>query len=737
MRLVRPAVALLLWLGLACFCVAPGAAGERRVVRVDSDPTKLWVFPPARPQSREVAFDSSAAETVSIGYLSTSQDPDKVGVGGKWDFDTETAGTDSTQGWMFMRAPQDRDQAYYPTPRSRSFWYLDYGNNINAGNHELWRSRLAARRSFRRTGLAGVWHVDDMAGIAGSTPLSGSRSAWCGLRLNGDTHVADELTGNFINSDQQYSDFQGTGAVRSVFPGYANQWDQMMYRDFPTTGSPIPLTFRFRMNLSRVGPTTSDTGGTGWFTPDPTDTLNLVINPIDSLEVWVGVPRPDGPGSGVYDRARKWLSEVLRFDLPGSGQPVELFSAYGKVPLPVRPDTSISPIEIPDFSAVSDSVRVVFRVKTNRTDSDLIGPLVPGGFNSIDGAVLVDDVLVGTTLSDFEDGLAIRPRALLGPAGEETLIDPGTTWIATGRPPPHYGHVHSLSTLPYEGLPGDCNMEGNVLLNADHDVGHRYRRESQNWAVSPTIYLTGPRSALQGIPPTMRSEADQLNMEHDFYSGYDSQEISGILSSYGVRFAGTGDPTLLQPGFPAVSAWSPVNFPGGGFLFGSTFCALTHADVFQGQIPIAKVDSLQIAVMTQTRCARFGSADCGNARGHYWDNIRAQFIRSTPFTGVEGGSTLDFVRGAYPNPSRDGSATIEFELRRAVPVILRFYDLRGALVHEATVQGAPGGNRYRWDGTTKAGGSRLAAGIYFYRLFATGVEFHDNGQRVVFLGGGP
>jgi len=68
-----------------------------------------------------------------------------------------------------------------------------------------------------------------------------------------------------------------------------------------------------------------------------------------------------------------------------------------------------------------------------------------------------------------------------------------------------------------------------------------------------------------------------------------------------------------------------------------------------------------------------------------------------------------------------------------VPVTIRFYDLRGALVHEALLGGKPGDNQYRWDGTTRTG-AVAASGIYFYRLYADGVEFRNNLQRVVFVG---
>jgi flagellar hook assembly protein FlgD len=97
-------------------------------------------------------------------------------------------------------------------------------------------------------------------------------------------------------------------------------------------------------------------------------------------------------------------------------------------------------------------------------------------------------------------------------------------------------------------------------------------------------------------------------------------------------------------------------------------------------------------------------------------------------------SALNFVRGAVPNPSAAGPATVRFSLARAARVTLRFYNVAGRLVHEAVLDGLAGDNAYRWDGATSAG-MRAAAGVYFYRLSAPGLEFQNNAQRMVLLGG--
>src|SRR5204863_3396804 len=99
-------------------------------------------------------------------------------------------------------------------------------------------------------------------------------SAWCGLRLTADPNAPiDPYTGNAYTSDLEYVDFKGSNATRSDYPGYASQWDQLLYRDFPyNAGNPGTVTFNYRAELNSSGtgdPGTPPNDGCGWFTPDP------------------------------------------------------------------------------------------------------------------------------------------------------------------------------------------------------------------------------------------------------------------------------------------------------------------------------------------------------------------------------------------------------------------------------------------------------------------------------------
>jgi hypothetical protein len=113
-----------------------------------------------------------------------------------------------------------------------------------------------------------------------------------------------------------------------------------------------------------------------------------------------------------------------------------------------------------------------------------------------------------------------------------------------------------------------------------------------------------------------------------------------------------------------------------------------------------------------------------------------QCARVNPIIGVGDvpGLALNFVRGAFPNPSVAGAASVRFSLAQPAKVTIRFYNVAGRLVHEAVIDGHVGAdNLYRWDGVTSTG-VKAASGVYFYRLTAPGVQFQNNSQRMVLLG---
>src|ERR1041385_4917831 len=104
----------------------------------------------------------------------------------------------------------------------RPWWALDYGNY---GSYII-KAQSSARRTF---GVVSYWHDDPgkNAGAAvGWAPLSGTRSAWCGMRQHGDLTVKDPVTGNYYSEDAvSISGDNGTagGGGIKLFPGYLDQ----------------------------------------------------------------------------------------------------------------------------------------------------------------------------------------------------------------------------------------------------------------------------------------------------------------------------------------------------------------------------------------------------------------------------------------------------------------------------------------------------------------------------------
>lgn len=584
----------------------------------------------AQPPStapRVTAQQSAAAlDTIWVGFSPASADVNKVAAGGRWDF--ESTLPDSSQFWTFTQGPSSNDAGLHPLPSQRPWWYLDHGNSVNG----------VRRSGLRKYGLVGVWHRDPLTGV--SPPIAGN-AAWCGLRAPGDVTVIDPVTGNPYNGDQQQGDFEGGTGVRSGWPGYADQWDQILYRDFPTTGAMIPLGFDMRLRLSLVIP--SDPGGSAWFTPDPTSPANLETGMPDVFRVWVGVPYT-GP---TWDTDRRWLSEVLDYGQPFATQPALLYQASGiNPPLAAGPAAS-TPVAlmIPDYSAASPVVRVAFQVKTNRTTSDF--RTGPGGFNSTDGAAVLDNVGVGPSMSTFEAANSIVARS--------QGIAPTAAWITTGKPAPAYGHSESLSGLPFTPV-GPCNLTGRAMLLSNHDFGDTPEPESNNWAVSPTIALSGPRATAQGISSTLRNEISEVVIQFDVYGGPVNPADPEIFFSYGLRTRGTSHLALLQPVDPQIPAWTSFQSPPEVFTLGGDSCRFVLRGKVTGYVPWASVDSLQVALQSWVRCGPGASASCLQPYGGYIDNIRVGFVRGVPAPGygIEGEFPVTFSVNGPVDPNTEG-----------------------------------------------------------------------------------
>jgi hypothetical protein len=642
---------------LLCYTLAFPVPGEERRAFEDGLGIKQLLHEPGYG----LRHATSQVDTIYVGYLSASSDPNGIGVGGVWDFDTDVSGTDSTQFWQFF--PCDwrfESTTALPSLFERPSWYFDYGNEVNIGDTNLWIDREVRGDTYRRTGITGVWHVDGMAGV--SSPISGSSSGWCGLRGPSDVSVIDELTGNPINADVTRTWAFGGQPILGSYPGYSNQMEQILYRDVAVLPGDDILSFRFRTDLSESKST--ETNGSAWFNPNPTTLANYVFNPVDSLMVWVGVPRedlydPNTNPAGVYDSNRRWLSDVIDFN--STLQPAKLFAQHGKAPL-VGPDTTVTVI-LPELGP--SVLRIAFQIKTNRQYSDESYGL--DGYDSIDGAALIDDVILnGETIGDFESPTDIRPRLLLDGAGNTTEIDPLTAWITTGRPPASYAHIHNLDDLPFLDPcgfldpPGRlCDVTDNALLLSNHDdVDHRLNRESWVGAESPTIDLS------PGSPITQAGVGSTHNLfrlEYQLYTG-EMDLDRAVFWNVGARYHG---PTFLQQADELVPGWSPnITASHLSFVPDQACRVISSGTDLDGLIPPpSQLDSMKVLIWMQTRCSRFGATVlCGLPGGGYFDNIRACFtagkgagVTAQPWDLLQ--DTFPFNENVQPGSSGFDSTT--------------------------------------------------------------------------------
>jgi hypothetical protein len=576
---------------------------------------------------------SSQADTIWVGYLPGSRSPVNpygVGAGGVWEFDRETSGTDSTQFWQFLLLSYRSESSTTPDPNERPFWYLSHGNEVNIGNTNLWLDREnrgvqaqntgpATSAGYLRTGITGYWHVDDMNGV--SSQISGLGSAWCGLRGPGHSRFLDRVTGNPLNGDlHRYWSFGGQ-LINGSWPGYGNQIDQILYHDVTLAvgdGSDV-LSFKFRTDMSDARDT--ETGGSRWYNPDPTAPSSWVANPIDSLMLWVGIPREN-----VYDINKRWLSEVIDFNQPLATQPQKLFAQHGKAPV-TSSDTTVT-VNLPGWGA-GTTIRLAYQVKTNRQFSDETYNLQK--YDSAEGAALLDDVVMnGALIGNFDIPHDITPRALLPGNGEMVIQNPAVKWITTGKPPTGYGHIHNVFDLSYDdpcgalGAPDRlCDLIDNVLVLSDHeDPDHAFFRESWVGAESPTIALyDGSPLATAGVGDP---DHDVLRLEYQLYTG--TMDVDqAVFWNVGARYHGPG---YLQQADEIVPGWSDNIVAPLVMMESDPRCVVfnTGTDLDGIIPPPSQLDSLKVFVWAQTRCSRFGASFlCGKTNGTYFDNIRVGF----------------------------------------------------------------------------------------------------------------
>jgi hypothetical protein len=594
-----------------------------------------------------------------------------------WDNTVGTQAADSLEGWWPVRRQYNSTGGLTLTDDMRPWWAIDHGNLANY----VISQQSAAKRTF---GVVGIWHADPgrNAGVAVPwTPLSGTNSAWCGLRQHGDQSVKDAVTGQAFNQDtEQYlhDAITGGGGSPQNFPGYPDQIDQILYRDIAmTVVQSLTVSFKYRTQMS-TSINTSAATRTGWFHGDPLAVTagNFISSsaaganaPQDSFMVYVGAPvndaacvYSDGVTRPVYDKQRRWFSEVLKVFGAGANY-FEIFQTTGNNPADTLGATpTAGPIVVPAatintiLGGLNGNVRLAFRCKTNRgfADSDSRS----SGYSSFGyGAVQVDDVTIDkgagpVVIGDFETpeqgGVNAIDNRFPLPAG----LTSTDVWRSTGKPPAEYFHAQNLASLTYNDLCGPpnsparvCNIGGVVLTVGNHDDAENagdsrfaaFREVSQD-VVSPTINLVEAAPGVpnsQGITATIAVASDNILLWYDIYAGMFNLAFSGESWNFGLQTY----PAIMPNG---GKCWGQLQRD--GFLvFNPEPQCFTDAEPLLSTLPFGFgsgiPDSMRVYLSHQQQCFRFAiSLGCNSNEGGYFDNVSVAFVDKP---GVPGQASAD------------------------------------------------------------------------------------------------
>lgn len=535
---------------------------------------------------------TTVAETTWVGhrsgqagnYWEVGVGPRRPGVSsnGIWTFDLPVHG-DSLQGWWPVRFPSFGDG--FVTNWERPWCATDQGNVVN-------EVLGAAPEHQRSTGVVGVWHVDrgrdEGSGVTWA-PLAGAGSAWCGLRRHGDLSETDPITGNPFN--QTVAEHTSIGVTRPdgvstrAFPGYGDQWDQMLYRDIVLNdGDSLTVSFRYLTRMSTAC-ATDPARRAGWFDKDPFELAagNFISStaaganaPRDSFMVYVGAPTDEascrnsfGVTHPIYDPLRRWFSEVLRVNETGVPY-LELLSRAGDAPQDTLAGDTTFAVTLPpgvvqpilDAQAGAGGiVRLVFRVKTNNDASDQSGGTTYSSFSR--GAAILDEVTVNATvIGAFDSPLEIDNRA---------SVPATSAWKSTGKPPAAYWHVDPMDGIGWlmwaMSMTADCSaacdMTGGVLATGEHDNrdqdgddAHALQSFGQG-AVSPSVCLVANGSAPNGWGLTAAdvAGADEIGVAFDVHTGL---ELQYAYEQDDLWFVGAQCYPVTQP--DGTPTWSEVRF---------------------------------------------------------------------------------------------------------------------------------------------------------------------------------
>jgi hypothetical protein len=679
-----------------------------------------------RTRAAKLGVSSSTEDTTWVGYtpgkfnatnnwFSIGSGTDKSGVfnrppaqGGLWDFEP-TSGSyvhgDSAMGWLPYRFDMTGTGGLNLPDVQRPWRAIDYGNAVN------YTPAVIGGRTANMYGVTGVWHVDPGNTGAGSgkgvtwTPLAGNASAWMGLRRHGDLTAVDAVarggTGNMINEDAlmfgkggQTTGSTSAGGSDKAFPGYGGRMDQLLYRDIAVgSATSLHIRFRYRTNMS-TGIATANTTRVGWFQhdpltvstglPAPPPALLNVANPnfirsdpsggappapADSFMVYIGAPAEgsvqlsDGNVWPIRDPKRRWFGEVVRSN---ENLYTEVFGARGTN----APDLVTRSVDATKLAAIKgasgNSVRLVFRVKTNWQFDDETSGFQAGAGSSGAGAAVIDDVEYSVnggasfvSLGGFESATEIDNRL---PANATSPADPLSAfnvWKSTGKPPKVLSHIHPLfgrdggyEVLDYDdlcGFPGNpariCDLDNVMWSMGNHDdveaSGGEFgtaEQEPFDGVISPPILLgggIGSDNAI-GLDEGDAVPTDDYYISYDLYTGRFDFFNEGSAWWFGAMSYPTINSTATYP------RWGEIRHPGFIFFNPDRQCFTDFQSMFaQGLLrfttnpaaggsprnqTLGIPDSIRIVLMTRQEAYRFGLPISKLYGGAYFDNVSLAIV---------------------------------------------------------------------------------------------------------------
>jgi hypothetical protein len=696
-------------------------AAPLRTSQAGIDPDTVWIGhiadPNWRPRDRNGNVMSAAAFPAiangGYGPYHVGRGDNRPGIGpgssynGVWDWDHFQPGEqDSLMGWWPLARPYQGGSP--PDDKIRPFFGFDYGN---FGNYVI---NQGLKRTF---GVTGYWHRDvgknsqplpDTGSVIPGPnvewrPISGGASAWCGLRGQGDMTHIDPITGNPYN--QSILNYHGNNSAFSFaslsdlgtdtnYPGYGSQWDQLLYQDMSlASNADLHVSFAYATHMSR-GRLALAGQRIGYFYMDPTkvpvtgdgnfisaaDAENAGQVPVDSFMVYVGLPvneascrYADGAIRPVYDPQRRWFSEVLRLDTAaGLGSVQELLTASGETGT-MAGDGTITPalanLVVPSavlagklgLSAAGGTVRLVFRIKTNRGFDDEDFGFAQSYSSQTRGAAIIDDVSVtqgGPNLAHFGDFEAA------GAIDNRVTIPATAAWKSTGKPPGVYVHVHTVDPAVIGAAPWNdpcsppvladpgaayrrCNMVGNVLTGGDHDnaekPGGEFGAPDQDrarWAASPTINLrsNGPGNYnAMGIDREIAQTTD-IVISYEVHTAGFRGNVNGNFYSWGFQ----SYPARQANG---LEVWGEVRHNGLLLSAVTNTCILETSTPQRTRLVLTSnedgvPDSIRVYIHFLSRCYNFShtSLDCspstGVMTGNHIDNVSVGLVHGPPAPGA-------------------------------------------------------------------------------------------------------